>query len=341
MVPAGPQNTFTALRWLGALMVLVGHSYVFLGLPEPLLLGWAPPGPVGVYIFFSISGYLVAKSWERDPNIGRFLQRRALRILPGLWVCILLTALVLGPLLSPLAWREYFTHPQFFQYFKNLVLLIQYNLPAVFASNTYPHAVNGSLWSLPVEAMLYLLVVVFGLSARVLRLDRRHVPIVVALMVGGSLQWALSRPDMLVFYATDLRQLLICGGYFWVGYLLASSRFDERLDAPFLVLVFTVWMLLLPVRPWFMAFSYLALPCLVIGIGLRQSRLGSWLHDKDWSYGIYIYAFPLQQTVASLLGPETGLASYLALVLPLVLVLAAASWTWVEQPALRAKPPSP
>ena len=65
-------NNLTALRWLVASMVLYGHFFVFLGLPEPVLMGWASLGPLGVFIFFVIGGYLVTQSWESDPNPIRF-----------------------------------------------------------------------------------------------------------------------------------------------------------------------------------------------------------------------------------------------------------------------------
>ena len=84
-------NNLTALRWLAASMVLYGHSFVLLGLPEPVFMGWAPMAPLGGFIFFAISGYLVAQSWESDPDAVRFLQRRTLRIFPGLIVCIALS----------------------------------------------------------------------------------------------------------------------------------------------------------------------------------------------------------------------------------------------------------
>lgn len=102
------RNNFTALRWFAAGMVLYGHSFVFLGLPEPTFLGWAPMGPLGVYIFFSISGYLVAQSWENDPNVFRFLQRRALRIFPGLFVCTVLSVFLLGPIFTTIPLLDYF-----------------------------------------------------------------------------------------------------------------------------------------------------------------------------------------------------------------------------------------
>ena len=73
MIAADQRNNLTALRWFAACLVLYGHAFVFLGLPEPLFLQWVPLGPLGVYIFFAISGFLVAQSWQRDPSVTRFL----------------------------------------------------------------------------------------------------------------------------------------------------------------------------------------------------------------------------------------------------------------------------
>ena len=73
-------DNLTALRWMAASMVLFGHAFVFLGLPEPLFLQWVPMGPLGVYIFFAISGYLVAQSWDRDPHVLRFLAKNRITL---------------------------------------------------------------------------------------------------------------------------------------------------------------------------------------------------------------------------------------------------------------------
>ena len=145
------QNNLTALRWLAASLVLYGHAFVFLGLPEPLFLQWVPMGPLGVYIFFAISGYLVAQSWQRDPSVLRFLAKRALRIFPGLLACTLISVVVLGPWLTTLDMATYWRNEHTRGYFANVWLYMTYHLPGVFAQNKLPHAVNGSLWSLPVE----------------------------------------------------------------------------------------------------------------------------------------------------------------------------------------------
>lgn len=331
------QNAFTVIRWVGALMVLIGHSFVFLGLPEPVLLGWAPLGPLGVYIFFTISGYLVAKSWESDPSIMRFLFRRALRILPGLWVCIVLTAFVLGPFTSTLSFFQYFDHPLLKAYLSNFYLYISYALPGVFQNNIYPNAVNGSLWSLPVEIMLYFLVAATGMVFKFLRLQQIYFYFVAFFFLVGSLQWGLQDPKMFVFYGTDMRQFLVCGGYFWVGYVLSVSRFDEKISISAICVLLIIWFLISPIRNWFIGFSYLVLPCLVIVLGNVKSKYLGLINRHDYSYGIYIYAFPLQQMIA-LFFPGISLLQYLIITVLVVVLIAAVSWHWVEKPALSFKP---
>lgn len=128
--PAVPhKNNLDAVRMGAAMLVLVGHSYALNGLREHVFLSWLPLGPLGVYIFFTISGYLVIESWRRDPHLGRFLVRRALRILPGLMVCVLLSVLVLGPSLTSLPLGAYFRHDLVTLYVWNIVLYPVYHLP--------------------------------------------------------------------------------------------------------------------------------------------------------------------------------------------------------------------
>ena len=216
-------NNLTALRWFAACLVLYGHAFVFLGLPEPLFLQWVPMGPLGVYIFFAISGYLVAQSWQRDPNVPRFLAKRALRIFPGLLVCTLLSVLVLGPWLTTLDMATYWRNEHTRGYFTNVALYMTYHLPGVFAQNKLPHAVNGSLWSLPVEFFMYLLLAFLGLVGTwfqnqkwgnwLTALTTLSFMLLVAL-------WALPSTEALVVYRTDLRQIPLCGVYFMVGVCL-------------------------------------------------------------------------------------------------------------------------
>ena len=138
MIAADQRNNLTALRWFAACLVLYGHAFVFLGLPEPLFLQWVPLGPLGVYIFFAISGFLVAQSWQRDPSVPRFLAKRALRIFPGLLVCTLLSVFVLGPWLTTLDMATYWRNEHTRGYFTNMALYMTYHLPGVFARAKTP-----------------------------------------------------------------------------------------------------------------------------------------------------------------------------------------------------------
>ncbi len=327
-------NNLNAVRLAAAGMVLYGHSFVFLGLPEPRFLSWAPLGPIGVYIFFAISGYLVTESWDRDPHLLRFLQRRLLRILPGLAVCILLTVLVLGPLLTTLQIKEYFAHRYTWGYFQNIALHIVYYLPGVFEHLRVPNAVNGSLWSLPVEFLMYCVVVIVG----VLHGNRWFFAVLGVSSAVVSLLWAQVTKEMLVVYNFDLRQVFICGTYFWVGACIHKFQLRQYLTLTTGMLAI---LLMLCLEPWTRQLaiaSYVLLPIAVLTFGFAYSPwVGRLAGNGDYSFGIYIYAFPIQQTVVYLWS-DVGIGPYLIICATASLFFAVLSWHLIERRALAYKP---
>ena len=333
-------NNLTALRWFAAGLVLYGHSFVFLGLPEPLFLQWVPLGPVGVYTFFAISGYLVAQSWERDPHVLRFLAKRILRIFPGLIVCTLLSVLVLGPWLTTLDAKTYWTNEHTRGYLTNIALYMTYHLPGVFAQNKLPHAVNGSLWSLPVEFFMYLLLALLGLMGTWFQNQKRGVwltGLVTISFMALVAVWALPSTEALVVYRTDLRQIPLCGVYFMVGASLYQFNLNKHFNLSNVVLAVVLWLCLSREPQLFAMASWVVLPFVVLAFGLsRHTWLSRW-HQRDYSYGIYIYAFPVQQTVVSF-WPQMPLAAYLLSTFVITVALAATSWHFVEKPALKLKP---
>ncbi len=335
-------NNLTALRWFAAGLVLYGHAFVFLGLPEPLFLQWVPMGPLGVYIFFAISGYLVAQSWERDPHVLRFLAKRALRIFPGLAVCTLLSVLVLGPLLTTLDAGTYWRNEHTRGYLTNMALYITYHLPGVFANNRLPHAVNGSLWSLPVEFFMYLLLAFLGLLAAAFkavsnRLLAWTLGVMALVFMLLAALWAGTTTEALVIYRTDLRQVAMCGVYFLVGASLFCFKLNKYFTLSNVLLALVLW-LCLGVQPhWFAMAAWVVLPFVVLAFGLARQPWLVRMHARDYSYGIYIYAFPVQQTLVSF-WPEMALPAYLLSTLVITVALAALSWHFVEKPALKLKP---
>lgn len=330
-------NNLDSVRLAAAGMVLYGHSFVFLGLREPLFLSWLPLGPLGVYIFFTISGFLVSQSWDRDPHLLRFFQRRLLRILPGLAVCTILSVLVLGPLLTTLPLKDYFTHKHTWGYLQNIALHVVYYLPGVFEHNRVANAVNGSLWSLPVEFLMYIVLAVVC----VLHGNRWAIAALAVVSAATSLLWAQVTTEMLVVYNFDLRQAFICGTYFWVD--SSFHKFDlQRYLTPSAGMLAIFAMLCL--EPWARQLalaSWVLLPVVVLAFGFAYSPwLARLTRSGDYSYGVYIYAFPIQQTVVYL-WPQIGIGPYLLVCTAITFVLAALSWHLVEHRALFLKPRRP
>ena len=329
-------NNFTALRWFAAGLVFYGHSFTFLGLPGPSFMSWVSMGALGVYIFFAISGYLVAQSWESDPNPFRFLLRRALRIFPGLSICVILCVVILGPFLTKLQLSDYFLNPHTRGYFSNIILYMAYGLPGVFDTNHFPHAVNGSLWSLPVEFSMYLALALIGLS----RTPRIGWGAAALCLIVLAKFWAMQSSHMLLFYRIDFRQVAICGAYFWVGAALFKYNFSRLISITSIMGAVAFWVMLTRWPQVFGIAAWVILPFLVIAFGLAKSPLLSRLSKYDYSYGIYIYAFPVQQIFAHF-WPQMPLKLYLVATGTTILILAALSWHWVERPALRHKPTPP
>lgn len=328
------KNNLDLVRLFAAGLVIYSHSYVLLGLPDTPML-WQTPGAIGVYVFFAISGYLIARSWDADPHFGRFLTRRALRIFPALIVCVLLTAFVLGPLLTTLTLAEYLSNGQTWTYLQNAALHITYHLPGVFASNPFPHAINGSLWSLPVEFSLYLLVAVFGIFRR----TGRGTWLVIFALTGAACHWwAYPGSLRMVIYGMDLSQLAISGIYFIAG--VCFHRYGaHRLFSTSSVFIALLLLQALMIWPLIdRLLSWILLPWAVLGFGLAYSPwLGKLVRYGDYSYGTYIYAFPIQQTLVYLL-PGIDHLSFLLLSFAITIPVAALSWHLIEKPALSLKP---
>ncbi len=356
------ENNFDLLRLIAALMVLFGHSFDLTGTPEPLNqlneVGW---GSVGVLIFFSISGFLVARSWDFDRHIGAFAAKRALRLLPGLIVALLLSALVLGPIVTTLPLGSYLSDPTTKNYILgNATLQSDFTLPGVFAHTIYPVAVNGSLWTLPVEAKAYLLLAAFGVLGLLVRVRaamlilsvyaalamfpgiRQSLPLgahyaaylVDIQMPAGTVAQVSTTPSVFIPYLDFLAAFGIGAGMYqlrrWIPILWSMSA------AFFIAIVLTV----IIAGRFALAGSevmVLVLPYLVLCIAYRSRRwvrLPSWW--GDYSYGIYIYAFVVQQALSHWLSLRSGWVMFV-LATPITLALAACSWHFVERRALSLK----
>lgn len=333
---AHPTNNFDFLRLVGALLVVLGHAYPLLGAPAytPGVIGHGVQS-LGVVIFFSISGYLITASWNRTRDPLSYAAARCLRIFPALAVVVLVCAYVLGPLVTTLPLGDYATHPQTTGYLKNILMEPVYFLPGVFADLPYANVVNGSLWTLPAEFFCYLVVPLALLVPRIAR------PAVVLALLGLSLWYAATPPmESAVIYGTRVSDAAVMWVFFATGVLLRLGH--ERIPGLFrgdlAVGLFAMYLLVIAVQPlWVGKVSWIALPYVVLTIGLastpylrRAARFG------DLSYGIYLWAFPVQQALVQLVGVQ-NMTLNLVLVSAVSALLAFVSWHVVEKPSMSLK----
>src|SRR6266566_7260952 len=196
-IPHRRANNFDALRLLAALSVVFSHSFLIAEgseANEPFV--WLTGnqcilGLVGVFVFFVISGYLVTESWCRSPAPGWFALRRGLRIYPGLMVNVAICALLIGPLVTSLPLSAYFAGPELGDFLVKTLSLEPgpLALPGVlFADTSVGLHINGSLWTLRYEVMMYLMIIILGVL-RMLRLSTCLVPTPVSNL--GEWAWFL------------------------------------------------------------------------------------------------------------------------------------------------------
>lgn len=333
-------NNFTFLRFVAASMVIVAHAYELQNIPgveDPLerligrTMGWA-----GVAIFFVMSGYLIMSSLQRSTDLGRFAVARALRIFPGLAVCMIGSVVLLGLFASTEPAAAFFTDGLTFKYlFGNISLLsIQHHLPGVFESNPLTRAVNGSIWTLPFEVGCYIMAV--ALVSLGLKKPKRA-PVMFALLFAGCLGFLVIEP-MIAHYGFVIRlsvmQKLVSCFLFGMAYASFADRIVLRWWYPLPVAVLA-W--LLSGTAFYEFVLSLAMALFVLWIAFVPSPLLLKLsRAPDYSYGIYIYAFPIQQ-VLMMTVPTLPPLLHALIAFLLVLIPASLSWHFVEKPALRLK----
>jgi len=333
-------NNFTLLRLIAAIAVLFGHSYVLslgvAGGEDPisnlLIRFWGESLPaLAVDLFFVTSGFLVTGSYLQRESVIGFIEARALRIYPGLIIAVLFCIFVIGLNVTTDSAANYLSSPVTWTYLKYNSLLvngIQFELPSVFVNNPYPKSVNGSLWTLPIELWMYFWVAVLGgLTLLKSKAAFNAIFVVLCLMYAQSTTnfFIVSEPRN-----AQLALLFLLGGFFYVNreniplgfaafgilciltFVLSDYRFSVFLKA----ILFSYSILLTALHP-----------------KLRFPTIDKW---GDISYGLYIYAFPVQQTIAHLI-PHVKPFSMFSLSILVTVGLATISWWCVEKPALRLK----
>jgi peptidoglycan/LPS O-acetylase OafA/YrhL len=336
------RNSIGFLRFFFAVLVILSHSYPLGGFgPDPLAARGAPEtlGGIAVAGFFVLSGALIAQSWTRTPSLWRFLWHRFLRVFPAFWACLLTTILVFAPLVGKIergTLEQYWTwpvNPPLGYLRLNAWLHInQYGIAGLLAKNPHPYAFDGSLWSLEYEFICYLGVAILGLSGVLNR--HRWGRGVVLLLLGVCIAVATRaswQPDHHPFDGT----LFLLGGYFLAGVAYHQWRDRTPLQGKLGLASAALTVASAPLG----VYHYVApITCgyLVLWLGAALP-FKNFDKNADFSYGLYIYAFPVQQLLAVLNWRHHGAGQFFLTSVALTLPLAVASYYLVERPCLRKK----
>jgi peptidoglycan/LPS O-acetylase OafA/YrhL len=333
-------NNFGALRLFFASIVILAHSPAILdGNSSRELLtnifGTLSSGVVGVDGFFIISGYLITNSFLRTPTLYDYAKRRVLRIYPAFIVCFWLCLLVLAPLvgagLSPF-------QPHSLTHNAVRMALLFYpnpNAEGTFSGMPYPW-LNGPMWSIPYEFHCYILVVLLG-AAGVFRGWLPYILLVAVLAGLTAAGLAEDRPTHNVVPAVlgDSHYLQLLPMFF-AGTLYALFQHHIIYSHPVALaaaVLLTVCLFFQPLVPLALAvlggylIFWFAFRCPVLPISRFTNR-------TDLSYGIYLYAWPIQSTIAFV--TDRSINPWVLSAISFALSAAAAwvSWTLIEKPAL-------
>jgi peptidoglycan/LPS O-acetylase OafA/YrhL len=351
------RNSLNFLRLALAIGVMFSHSITVGSFGSENFFGKTTVGTLAVYCFFGLSGFLIAGSATRN-HVGRYLWQRFLRIFPAFWVCIVVTALFFGLVgwfhLNPTLARQcgvscYLREPG------GPVGYVYHNLWLDGHQGTIANTLhrsllldiwNGSLWTLFFEFLCYLMLAALSVTG----LLRRRLAVIV---LGGGVWFAeiiiASIPSLNQHFNPahnwDIMKMLTFVPIFLTGSLLYLYR-DKIPDLGVLAwcsLFLALIGLALPLGNRIPAFTltstdltaiFLVYPLLWLGIHLPFQKVGS---RNDYSYGVYIYAFPVQQLLVIWGLNRWGYWAYASLTVAAVTPFAVASWWAVEKHALRLK----
>ncbi|WP_210480602.1 acyltransferase [Naasia sp. SYSU D00948] len=326
-------NGLNLLRLILAAGVIFWHAFPLTGRE----IGFWPArqllGEIWVDGFFAISGFLIVGSWVSKPRVGRFLTARIARILPGFWVCLVVTALLLAPLgvwLSGGSLPGAYGPDAIAYFFRNSLLYMnQWDIAGTPALVPYEGVWNGSLWTLFWEFLCYLGVLALG----VLQLLKRRwtIPVVFLLALAAAVASVSGIENHYVGLAGRFALMFAAGAVLY--------RFQHRIPVRgWIIGVAAVVVLASTFLPNYRLVAAIPLAYVLLACGalIKDERLRM---RNDISYGTYVYAFPVQQILAG-----TALVAWSPLLFGVISVvltipLAIASWFLVEKPAKRLAQP--
>lgn len=317
------KNNFDFLRVLLAFIVFVGHLGA-LSASQDLKIFENSPVEIAVFGFFVVSGFLIARSYDRSSSLKSYLKKRIKRIVPAYLLIVFLCAILLS-LVSTLSFTDYFKDTQVYKYLFWNSLFLNFKapwLPGVFGNQ----AVNGALWTLKVEMCYYfcvpLLFLLFGKNNKY-----RNISLIII--------YCLSLVYLNYFESLEKISMskqipgVLC--YFIPGMLIYFNfdKFIKHKHVLFLIAIVTVWIdLIFDIK----SISPMMIGIIVLYIAYSFKFLNNFGKYGDFTYGIYIFHFPIIRTFQTLGLFEDYNPFVMAFVCMLVVIaVGVSSWHFYEK----------
>jgi peptidoglycan/LPS O-acetylase OafA/YrhL len=335
-------NNFDFLRFFAAFLVFYAHSKViFTAKPlnfdifsEIFLFSSAS---IGVAIFFIISGFLISHSFKNSYSIFDFFIKRILRIFPALIVVIFLSIIIFGVFFTNLPFTEFIFHKTTLLYFQNcLVFRSYYYLPGVFEKNIFTSSINGSIWTIPYEFMSYIFLYFLLVIPKI---NKKYALLTIFISLFISYIFFKTEIDKLIipFFGIIFSSFMLPFLYFFTGMLFYQFKSFIKfnlwgLSLMILVLIFMNFQLIprlfnvFPLSYLVFYFAFLKIP-----------KINNFAKYGDFSYGFYLYAFPIQQVFSSFFAENWNFYFLVIITFIVSLIFAIISWHLIEKQALKLK----
>lgn len=352
-------NAFDIIRFILSAMVIYAHSYALLLKKNPgdiifrITKKQLGAGTLAVYCFFIVSGFLITQSIVQSRSYNNYLMKRVLRIFPAFFVSLCLSAFLVGPIFSKMSFHQYFNN--FFTFngntplnyiLKNITFNVRgysWGIYDVFSTNPYPSSINGSMWTLKHEFAAYLFLIIlsyFGI------LKHRKLYIVYTVVLGLAVianykfnykLFNISSIKFLAWGEYEYSSIVTLAFYFTIGSLFYIYKDKIYYNKRFILL--SILVILISNFIFINSLKYILLiflPYLIlsIAIGFRFSEFNKY---GDFSYGLYIYGFTIQQIIAYYFSNKLNVAEFFLLSFFITLALAFLSWRYIEKPAAHLK----
>lgn len=318
-------NNFGLIRLITASLVILNHSTAIF--PN----GYHTPetGYLRLWIFFFLSGLFITSSFSNSKTYSSFVIMRICRLWPALIVCTFLTVFLMGPIVTSVSLEQYFKSDLTWKYLlsNSVIFNIKYFLPGVFTANYFREVVNNPLWTIPMELKCYGIIFVLGFLGFFKRkwTVLLGFGIIIMYLFNTKMNfWEITSNSIVLYILFMLGSI----SYFFRKYIYIDYRISVLLLSVLSVVYYFSFseILLVPITQLALIYTSLTLGASSV---FKKIKL-----PGDYSYGMYIYGFLVQQTIAHYLPQISALAS-VVLTMPILVVLGAISWHLIENPSLK------